>query len=111
MTSRAISGSVRRWLAVGGANPSLRERTEATASTAPAAAMRWPVTPLVDVTGGGEPSKTLMIASASEASLSGVEVPWAFTWPIAEGVSPASSRASCMQAVAPDPPGDGAVMW
>jgi len=69
------------------------------------------VTPLVEVTGGGEPSKTLLIASASEASLSGVDVPWALTWAMADGVRPASSRASCMQAVAPDPPGEGAVMW
>ena len=73
--------------------------------------MRWPVTPLVEVTGGGASPNTLMIASASDASLSGVEVPWALTWPMADGARPASSRASCMQAVAPAPPGDGAVMW
>ncbi len=106
-----MSGSVHSWLAVGGASPSRSASIEATASTAPAAAMRWPVTPLVDVTGGGEPLKTLMMASASEASLSGVEVPWALMWAMADGARPASSRASCMQAVAPLPPGDGAVMW
>ena len=48
--------------------------------------MRWPVTPLVDVTGGRGSPNTLRIASASAASLSGVDVPCAFTCPIARGI-------------------------
>jgi len=51
--------------------------TDATASTAPAAPMRCPVAPLTEEMGGGVPSNTLSTASASEASLSGVDVPWA----------------------------------
>ena len=69
------------------------------------------MTPLVDVTGTAPAPNTLAMAAASAASLSGVDVPWALTWPMADGATPASSRASCMQAVAPLPPGDGAVMW
>ena len=59
-----------------------------TASTAPAAPMRWPVTPLVEVTGTAPAPNTLVIAAASAASLSGVEVPWAFTWPTSPGARP-----------------------
>ena len=70
----------------------------------------WPVTPLVDVTGGAWSPNTLCSASASDASLSGVDVPWAFTCPTAEASMPASSSASCMHTAAPAPPGDGAVM-
>ncbi len=81
------------------------------ASTAPAAPIMWPSTPLVEVMGGGVSPKTLRTASASAASFSGVEVPWAFTWPMALGARPASARACSMQAAAPAPPGDGAVMW
>ena len=69
------------------------------------------MTPLVDVTGGGVSPNTLRIASASAASFSGVDVPCAFTCPMAAGERPASSSASCMHAAAPSPPGDGAVMW
>ena len=69
------------------------------------------MTPLVDVTGGPGSPNTLRQASASAASLSGVDVPWALTWRMSAGVSPASSRARCMQAIAPVPPGAGAVMW
>ena len=46
----------------------------------------WPVTPLVDVTGGGASPNTLRMASASAASFSGVDVPCAFTWPMSRGV-------------------------
>ena len=71
----------------------------------------WPVTPLMDVTGGpGEPN-TLSMASASAASLSGVDVPWALMWTMSAAATPASASASSMQATAPAPPGDGAVMW
>ena len=47
---------------------------------APAAPSEWPVTPLIEVTGGPGAPNSLAIASASAASLSGVEVPWALTW-------------------------------
>jgi 3-oxoacyl-[acyl-carrier-protein] synthase II len=76
-----------------------------------AAAMRWPVTPLVDVTGGACSPKTLAMASASPASLSGVEVPWALMCTTWAASMRASSSASCMHAAAPTPPGAGAVMW
>ena len=46
----------------------------------------WPVTPLVDVTGGGASPNTLRMASASVASLSGVDVPCALTCPMRGGV-------------------------
>ena len=82
-----------------------------TASAAPAPAIMCPVTPLVEVTGGAASPNTLRIASASVASLSGVDVPCALTCPMAAASSPASSSASCMHAAAPAPPGDGAVMW
>ena len=59
--------------------PSRIASRHATASVAPAAPTRWPVTPLVDVTGGAASPNTLRIASASAASLSGVDVPCAFT--------------------------------
>ena len=97
---------------MGGTTPSRSDRRLITASAAPAPAIMWPVTPLVDVTGGGASPKTLRIASASVASLSGVDVPCAFTCPMsALESSPASSSASCMHAAAPAPPGTGAVMW
>ena len=57
-------------------------RVVATASMAPAPPRAWPVTPLIEVTGGpGEP-KTFSMAWASARSLSGVEVPWALMWPM-----------------------------
>ena len=43
------------------------------------------MTPLVDVTGGGVSPKTLRIASASAASLSGVDVPCALTCAMSRG--------------------------
>ena len=73
--------------------------------------MRCPVTPLVAVTGGLVSPKTLRIAADSAASLSSVEVPWAFTCPITSAAMSASASASCMHAAAPAPPSDGAVMW
>src|SRR5436305_928404 len=51
------------------------------------------------------------MASASAASFSEVDVPWALIWRIADGSIPASARHSSMQVTAPLPPGDGAVMW
>ena len=83
----------------------------ATASTAPAAPRAWPVTPFVEVTRGPGVPKTLTMASASLASFSGVEVPWALMCTTSEGSRPASATARSMQETAPAPPGDGAVMW
>ena len=80
----AGSGSVR--LATGGTVPRVAQVSPITASTAPAAPTRWPVTPLVEVTGGPFAPKTLAIASASAASFSGVDVPCALMWVIADGV-------------------------
>ena len=77
---------------------------------APPAPSPCPVMPLVEVTGGEDAPNTLVMASASAWSLSGVEVPWALMWPICSGVTAASSMARIMQAAAPEPPGIGAVM-
>ncbi len=99
------------WLAVGGTWPVVAARRAAIASTAPAAPMRWPVTPLVEVTGTAWSPNTLASAADSAASLCGVDVPWALTWPIAEGSSPASDRATSMHAAIPAPLSSGAVMW
>ena len=59
----------------------------------------------------GSVAEHLAMASASAASLSGVDVPCALTCAMSAGTRPASSSASCMHAAAPPPPGDGAVMW
>ena len=88
--TRRRAGSRRRCcsrFAVGGTDASRIASRHATASVAPAAPTRCPVTPLVDVTGGADSPNTLRIASASAASLSGVEVPCAFTCPIADAGS------------------------
>ena len=61
--------------------PRRRLSIVATASTAPAAPSRWPIADLVDEIGircASSPSATLS-ASVSLRSLSGVEVPCAFT--------------------------------
>ena len=68
------------------------------------------MTPLIEVTGGDSSPNTLITASASAASLSGVEVPWALIWRMSAASRPASSSASFMHTIAPDPPGDGAMM-
>ena len=64
----------------------------ATASMAPAAPSEWPVTPLIDVTGGPGVPNSFAIASASAASLSGVDVPWALTWRDVGGVEPGAGQ-------------------
>ena len=71
--------SVWAWLAVGGTMPRSTVRSAATASTAPAAPMRWPVTPLTEVMGTAPGPNTLAMAAASALSLCGVEVPCALT--------------------------------
>lgn len=78
---------------------------------APAAPRAWPVVLFVDVTGGLGAPKTLVMASASARSLSGVEVPCALMCLMSDGLRPASSSASSMHRMAPVPPGAGAVMW
>src|SRR5439155_14056928 len=110
-TSMAMAGSVWVWLAVGGTNLWCSANTEVTASAAPAAPTRWPVTPLVPVTGTACSPNTLVMAAASASSFSGVDVPWALMLFTSAGDSPASSRAWSMHAAAPAPLGDGAVMW
>ena len=81
------------------------DSSTAAASSAPAAPSGWPVTPLVDVTIGPGVPKTLAMASASAASFSDVEVPWALMWTMSRGPRPASTRAISMQATAPGTPG------
>src|SRR5579884_1057133 len=110
-TSRWMSGSRSVRPAVGGMRAWVMVRMAATASIAPAAPRAWPTTPLVEVTGGPGVPKTLLMASASAASFSGVDVPWALMWAMSPGVRPASNRAASMHAAAPAPPGAGAVMW
>ena len=83
---RRVRRRDRSRLATGGTVPSAAQRSPITASTAPAAPTRCPVTPLVEVTGGPASPKTLVRASASAASLSGVDVPWALTCPIGRGL-------------------------
>ncbi len=56
------------------------DNSTAAASIAPAAPSAWPVTPFVETTGGPFAPNTLVIAAASAASFSGVEVPWARTY-------------------------------
>ena len=97
-------------LAVGGINLCSNESSTAAASRAPAAPSGCPVTPLIDVIGGLFEPNTASTACASAASLSGVDVPCALTCLIWSAFRPASSRASFMHAIAPTPPGDGAVM-
>ena len=66
------------------------------------------MTPLVDVTGGPGVPNTLAMASASAASLSGVEVPWALICTMSAGGQPgvgerqlhAGDRAGCRRATA-----------
>src|SRR2546429_4020871 len=109
--SRPMAGSGVVTPKVGGIRARWMLSTTAAASRAPAAPKAWPVTPLVEVTGGpGEPN-SLRMASASAASLRGVEVPWALIWPMSAGPTAASARASSMQAAAPAPAGAGAVRW
>ena len=62
------------------------ESSTAAASSAPAAPSVCPVTPFVEVTGGPGVPKTFSIASASAASFSGVEVPWALIWRMSPGL-------------------------
>ena len=69
------------------------------------------MTPLTEVTGSDPAPNTLAMAAASALSLWGVEVPWALTWPMAEGARPASARAISIAATAPEPSSTGAVMW
>src|SRR5207237_2791151 len=75
-TSIASAGSVSWWLAVGGTTRCCRASSDATASVAPAAPIRWPVTPLVDVTGTVRSPVTLTCASGSAASVRRVDVPF-----------------------------------
>ena len=58
-----------------------RASTVATASTAPAAPSRWPIADFVLDTGtsAARSPSAAFSAAVSERSLSGVEVPWAFT--------------------------------
>ena len=111
MSISGSSGSRSAKPNVGGSTPWRIDSTTATASMDPAAPSECPVTPLIEVTAGPGVPNSVAIACASAASLSGVEVPWALTWTMSSADSPASSSASCMHATAPEPPGDGAVMW
>ena len=74
-----MSGSSLTWPSVGGISLCFIDNTTAIASIAPAAPSAWPVTPLVEVTMGRRSPNTSAMAAASAASLSGVDVPCAFT--------------------------------
>ena len=65
----------------------------------------------ITTTGTVSLANTAVTAAASAASLSGVLVPCAFTWPMSVGDKPASASANSMHLMAPVPPGAGAVMW
>ena len=86
--------------------------TEATASMAPAAARPWPVTPLVEVTGGPGVAEDLVdgprLGQVVERGGRAVGVDVA---DVGRLQLPASNRASSMQDTAPAPSGAGAVMW
>lgn len=74
------SGSSAVTPSVGGIERFCMDNTIDTASIAPAAPNEWPVTPLIEfIAGPGSVPKTSATADASAASLSEVEVPWAFT--------------------------------
>ena len=86
-------------------HPRSMVRARATASREPAAPSEWPVMPLIEVTAGpGEPN-TFTMAWLSARSLAGVEVPWALTWVIASGSSPASSKRKLHAGHGPRAPG------
>jgi len=105
-TSRLISGSGCSKCAVGGAaGGACLDRGDGLDCAA--APRPWPVTPLVEVTAGPMPPKTLLMALDSARSLSGVEVPWALMWRTSSVVRPASIRASSMHETAPEPSGAG----
>lgn len=109
-TSMSIFGSGSSWLAVGGTMACSIARTVSAASIAPAAPSVCPTTPLAEVTAGAPPNRSRTTA-ASAASLSGVEVPCALTWPTSSGFAPASARASRTARRTWVPSGSGAVMW
>ena len=72
-------GSRRVWLMVGGSTPRCSVSARATASTAPAAPIRWPIIDLIDDSGRAlAPSpKMRLTAVVSIWSFSRVLVPWA----------------------------------
>ncbi len=92
----------------GGMTPWCTVRAANAASMEPAAPSGCPVTPLVELTGTSVPA-TLRMTPASITSLSGVDVPWALTYPMSLPVSPASARAARTASSAPLPSGCGDV--
>lgn len=95
--SRPHSGSVRRWLIVGGMNPSVMARAQAAEARALAAPMVWPSIALMDTVGGGS-ANTWRMAPASVTSLAFVPVPCAEMKSMSSGLTPALRWASSMQA-------------
>src|SRR3954465_5334085 len=111
--SRSQSGSGVTWWIVGGIRPLVIASAHAAPSTAPAAPSIWPVIDLVDETATScawSPS-TALIATVSDASFNGVEVPCALMYVTSLGSSPAPRSAHPTPSVAPEPFGSGAVMW
>ena len=89
--------------------PSESVRAAAAASTAPLAAIMWPVIDLTACTGisFARPPRTCLMARVSTASFLGVPVPCALTQSMSAGASPASPMAPRMLATAPRPAGSG----
>ncbi|MBS1115779.1 MAG: hypothetical protein H6Q87_163 [candidate division NC10 bacterium] len=82
-------------------------------STAPAPPSRCPIMDLVELTGISRalgPSAASSEA-VSDASLNGVPVPWALTYPTLSGGTPASWSARRTASAALVPAGSGRVMW
>ena len=77
----------------------------AAASKAPDAPAACPRVPLMEVTGGGRPSKARCNARASLRSLTVVPVPCALTWMTSPASIPASASASSMHSTAPSTEG------
>ena len=80
-----------------------------TVSMPPEALVVWPVNDFVLDTSGIFVVKMRFRAAVSEASLLGVPVPWALTYWISSGCSPAIARASFIAKNAPSPSSDEAV--
>src|SRR3989304_2381313 len=90
-----------------------RARTLMPASSPPAPPSRWPVMDLVELTATLEACSpnARLTATVSMASPSGVEVPWALTYPTCCGCTLASRRAAHITRKAPSPSPAGWGVW
>ncbi len=109
-SSSGAPGSAPRKLAVGGTVPRCTASTVSAASTAPAAPIMCPVTPLVEVTAGPPPKRECNTAP-SVRSLSRVPVPCALTWSTSARAAPARLSACSAALRSCRPSGSGATVW